>query len=67
MIVHFDYNVTLTAIIVPLGLCRILSTIPYAPRPSIQSVSKSSASTTNVFSSMVIVVRLSKFLGGVLK
>lgn len=62
-----SYYNTLTAIIVPLCLCRILSTIPYAPRPRTQRVSKSSASTTNVFSSIVIVVRLSKFLGGVLK
>ena len=39
-------NATFTAMICPLGTCRILSTTPYAPRPSSTMGSRSSAFTS---------------------
>lgn len=39
-------SLTFTAMIRPLGTCRILSTTPYAPRPSSEICSRSSAFTS---------------------
>lgn len=40
---------TFTAIICPLGICRIISTTPYAPRPNSDIGSRSSAFTSKFY------------------
>lgn len=43
---HLGRSLTFTAMICPLGMCRIFSTTPYAPRPSSEMGSRSSAFTS---------------------
>ncbi len=56
--------VTFTASTVSDGLCLIFSTTPYAPRPRGAITSRSSAATSNVRPSMLMVVFESKSLLG---
>lgn len=45
---------TFTAMICPLGMCRIFSTTPYAPRPSSEMGSRSSAFTSKFWGTKAI-------------